>query len=127
MLQRLERNGSITAAQRQAGEQFHSLFHSAACDPLQATDPTRTNRAGPKAVAQPLGSLWAKTELDRALDALGGLASPAGACAWHVLGYDCSMQNFAARQSWRGNPVRPEVAKGVLIGCLGTLQHHFRM
>ena len=127
LLQRLERNGSITAAQRAAGEQFHALFRSAASDPLHATDPSRTHVSGARPMAQPMGSLWAKTSLDRAIDALGGLASPAGSCAWHVLGNDCSMQNFAVRQSWCGNPIRPEVAKGVLLSCLGTLQHYFRM
>jgi hypothetical protein len=127
LLAKLERNGSITAAQRAAGEQFHALFRSAASDPLKATDPSRTHVSGARALSQQLGCLWAKTSLDRAIDALGGLASPAGSCAWHVLGNDCSMQNFAVRQSWCGNPIRPEVAKGVLLSCLGTLQHHFRM
>jgi hypothetical protein len=74
-----------------------------------------------------MGSLWAKTSLDRAIDALGGLASPAGSCAWHVLGNDCSMRDFALRRSWMGTPLHPHVIKGVLLTTLGTLQHHFRI
>jgi hypothetical protein len=127
LLAKLERNGSITAAQRAAGEQFHALFRAAASDPLKATDPSRTHVSGARALPQQLGSLWAKTSLDRAIDALGGLASPAGSCAWHVLGNDCSMRDFALRRSWCGTPVQDHVAKGVLLSTLGTLQHHFRM
>jgi hypothetical protein len=127
LLAKLERNGSITAAQRAAGEQFHTLFRAAAADPLKATDPSRTHVSGARPMPQPMGSLWAKTSLDRAIDALGGLASPAGACAWHVLGNDCSMRDFALRRSWQGNPLHPNIAKGVLLSTLGTLQHHFRM
>jgi hypothetical protein len=127
LLARLERAGDITAAQRAAGEQFHALFRAAARDPIKATDPAKTHVSGAHGLAQPMGSLWAKTSLDRALDALGGLASPAGSCAWHVLGCDCSMRDFALRKSWCGKPVQDHVAKGVLLGCLGTLQHHFRM
>jgi hypothetical protein len=127
LLAKLERNGSITAAQRAAGEQFHSLFRAAASDPLHATDPSRTHVSGARALAQPMGSLWAKTSLDRAIDALGGLASPAGSCAWHVLGNDCSMRDFALRRSWCGEAVHPHVVKGVLLSTLGTLQNHFRM
>ena len=127
LLAKLERNGSITPAQRAAGEQFHALFRAAASDPLHATDPSRTHVSGARPLAQPMGSLWAKTSLDRAIDALGGLASPAGSCAWHVLGNDCSMRDFALRKSWQGNPLHPNVAKGVLMSTLGTLQHHFRI
>jgi hypothetical protein len=94
---------------------------------LHATDPSRTHVSGGVKLAQPMGSLWAKTSLDRAIDALGGLASPAGSCAWHVLGNDCSMRDFALRRSWCGTPVQDHVAKGVLLSTLGTLQHHFRM
>jgi len=127
LLARLERAGDITAAQRAAGEQFHAIFRAAARDPIKATDPAKTHVSGAHGLAQPMGSLWAKTALDRALDALGGLASPAGSCAWHVLGNDCSVQSFARRQAWTGKPIRNEVAKGVLLSTLGTLQHHFRM
>ena len=56
-----------------------------------------------------------------ALDALGGLGSPAGSCVWHVLGLQRSIREWAMRQGWGGRPVRVEQAQGILIAALGVL------
>ena len=56
-----------------------------------------------------------------ALDALGGLGSPAGSCVWHVVGLQRSIREWAMRQGWGGRPVRAEQAQGILVAALGVL------
>lgn len=121
-LAKLERAGGITSAQRAAGEEFHRLFHLAALDPLRAADMGRVG-CGYGGVSCSPGSENAHRRVDAALDALGGLKSACGACAYFVLGLDLSLREFAARQQWRG--ANPHGAKGVLVGTLGVLAKHF--
>src|SRR5512147_942980 len=42
--------------------------------------------------------LDARRRVGKALDALGGLGSPAGSCVWHVVGLQCSITEWARRQ-----------------------------
>ena len=44
----------------------------------------------------------------KALDALGGLESPAGSCVRHVVGLQRSIREWAMRQGWGGKPIRVE-------------------
>lgn len=41
----------------------------------------------------------------QALDALGGLGSPAGNCVWHVVGQQRSIREWAMLQGWRSDGV----------------------
>lgn len=123
MLGKLEAGGSISAAQRSAGEQFQRLFRLAALDPLHA------GRFDERALGTGRGrenhtSEWAKAKVNRALDALGGLHSPCGSCAWFVLGLELSVSEWGRREGWSSRPLNPHVAKGTLIGCLGVLEKH---
>lgn len=122
LLARLENSGSIGAKERAAGEEFHRLFNLAALDPLKAADPGRIPR-GFVGISLPAGSDMARDKVNAALDDLGGLASPCGACAYFVLGLDLSLREFAARRQWKG--ADPHGAKGVLVGTLGVLVKHF--
>ena len=56
-----------------------------------------------------------------AIEALGGLSSPAGSCVWHVVGLQRSVREWAIRQGWNGRAMRREQAEGILIGGLGVL------
>jgi hypothetical protein len=56
----------------------------------------------------------ARRRVGKALDALGGLGSPAGSCTWHVVGLQRSIREWALRQGWSGRPVRVEQAQGIL-------------
>ena len=58
----------------------------------------------------------ARRRLGKAIDALGGLGSPAGSCVWHVVGLQRSIREWAMRQGWGGKPVRVEQAQGILSG-----------
>jgi hypothetical protein len=86
-LARMERQGSITAPMRRAGDRFHDDFRLASLDPLSAGDPARISVQLKSAAAVPphnWGSEAARLSVISALDALGGLHSPGGACTWHV-------------------------------------------
>jgi hypothetical protein len=123
LLGRLERRGDIDAAQRLAGEAFAEVFHRASLDPLHAGSlDERIDGVGgsPSQSAE-----HARRELTRALTALGGMHSPAGCCAWYVLGLQMSIAAWSQREGWNGRRLSEHVAKGILLACLGILEAHF--
>jgi hypothetical protein len=119
----LERRGDISAAQRQAGEQFHRLFQRAALDPLRAADMGRVG--GCSASHDAHGSEHAKRQVSKAMLALGGAASPQGSCAWVVLGCDQSLAQWAIRMNWRSQAMNDQMAKGMLVVTLDTLARYW--
>jgi hypothetical protein len=125
----MQRRGSITAGMRQAGEDFRARFATAQLDPLRALDLShlrsgerspRPDRDGPA-----LRIEAARTAVWRAIQAVGGIASPAGSCLWHVLGWERSLKEWALQQGWSGRRVSQESASGILIAGLGALESHF--
>ena len=68
--------------------------------------------------------LHAKRRVHEAMQALGGISSPAGSCVWHVVGLQRSVREWAMRQGWGGRPVRQEQAQGILVAALGMLAVH---
>ncbi len=68
----------------------------------------------------------ARTAVWRAIRALGGIASPAGSCLWHVVGWERSLKEWALEQGWAGRRVSQEAASGILIAALGALETHLR-
>ncbi len=125
----MERRGSITAAMRQAGEDFRARFAVAQLDPLRAVDLSqlrlgergvRPDRDGPGLrIEAARDAVW------RTIQAVGGIASPAGSCLWHVVGWECSVKQWALGQGWNGRRVSQEAAAGILIAALGALAAHF--
>lgn len=125
----MQRRGSITAGMRQAGEDFRARFALAQLDPLRALDLSRLrlgerslrpNGDGPALrIEAARGTVW------RAIQAVGGIASPAGSCLWHVLGWERSLKEWALEQGWSGRRVSQESASGILIAALGALESHF--
>lgn len=125
MLGRMERRGDIDGRMRQAGEKFQELFWKAHLDPLKAADMGRVAIAGMMGAGLNHGTERARNQISEAMQVLGGMASPAGSCAWFVLGCDYSIAQFAARMNWRGEQIGPEVAKGILLGVLAVLAVFF--
>jgi hypothetical protein len=122
----MERRGSITAAMRQAGEDFRAQFAVAQLDPLRALDIARLRVGGGSgARAEPEGPglriETARAAVWRAIRAVGGLGSPAGSCLWHVLGWERSLKEWALEQGWSGRRVSQEAASGILVAALGAL------
>lgn len=122
-LARMERRGDIDGRMRRAGERFHELFWRAHLDSMKAADLERVPVIGVAVVNH--GTEAARREVNRVMQMLGGMGSPAGSCAWYVLGCDYSNAQFAARMNWRGEQIGPEVAKGILLGVLAVLAEHF--
>ena len=126
----MERRGSITAGMRQAAEDFRRRFAVAQLDPLHALDLSRLS-LGDKPTrrrdhAPGLRVEAARTAVWRAIRAVGGIASPAGSCLWHVVGWERSLKEWAQEQGWAGRRVSQEAASGILIAALGALETHFR-
>jgi hypothetical protein len=67
----------------------------------------------------------ARERVAAAIDALGGPASPAGACVWHVVGLECSVTEWARRSGWGGRPIGHAQGQGVLVSALGVLAGHY--
>jgi hypothetical protein len=124
----MERRGSITAGMRQAGEDFRTSFAVARLDPLRAADWSRLRTGGRqrRGADEPgLRVEAAREAVWRAILAVGGIASPAGSCLWHVVGAEQSLKEWAASQGWSGRRVSQETASGILVAALGTLEAHF--
>ena len=120
----MQRRQSITPAMRQAGEDFRALFAAANLDPLRVPDLARIPQ-GVREVPLTLRQAEARKKVWQALQALGGIASPAGSCVWHVIGCEWSVKEWALREGWGGRPLGQETAAGILIGALGVLQAHY--
>jgi hypothetical protein len=121
LLARLEQRGTITRAEAEAGERFHSLFQHAGLDGLRAADMTRV----PTAIGAVPGDISPSNERCRAriaaaVAALGGKGSIAASIAWHVCGLEWSVRRWAIATR------RPQdLACGILIAALGVLAAHF--
>ena len=118
------RAGTITKDMHDAARDFQAQFTIACYDALVCMrfrrDPSRGNRAELTET-----QLDARRRVRGALDALGGLGSPAGSCVWHVVGLQRSIREWAMRQGWGGKPVRIEQAQGILVAALGVLARHY--
>jgi hypothetical protein len=128
-LARMERGGSITEAMRQAGDRFHDSFQVAGLEALHAADPTRipVQLASNSRVIRlhDGGSEGARRSVIRALQALGGILSPSGSCAWHVLGLEETLERWASTRGWADRRITRDTAGGILIGGLGMLRKHY--
>jgi hypothetical protein len=103
-----------------AARDFQAAFIVAQLDPLRAIPILRVPGNGREPELGPR-QLHARRRVHAAMEALGGISSPAGACVWHVVGLQRSVQEWAIRQGWGGRPVRQEQAQGILVAALGML------
>ena len=119
------RAGTITKDMHDAARDFQaqftvSRFNVVRCMPLVRLP----GSGGPGDLTD--AQVDARRHVGKALDALGGLGSPAGSCVWHVVGLQRSIREWAMRQGWGGKPVRVEQAQGILVAALGVLAGHYR-
>jgi hypothetical protein len=124
----MERRGSITSGMRQAGEDFRARFTISQLDPLRAPDLSRPRERGASRFTADEPGMRiesAREAVWRAIQAVGGPASPAGSCLWHVVGWERSLKEWALGQGWGGRRVSQEAASGILIAALGALEMHF--
>jgi hypothetical protein len=97
---------------------------TAQLEPLRAADLNRLPD-GIRDLPMSLRQAEARKEIWRIVKTLGGVASPAGSCLWHVVGAAATLKEWALHHGWNGRALSPEAASGVLIGALGALQAHF--
>jgi hypothetical protein len=107
-------------AQANAARDFQAAFIVAQLDPLRAIPILRVPGTGREPELGPR-QLHARRRVHAAMEALGGISSPAGSCVWHVVGLQRSVREWAMRQGWGGRPVRHEQAQGILVAALGML------
>jgi hypothetical protein len=122
-LGKMLRAGTITPEMHEAAQDFQANFIIAQLDTLRALPVLRVPGTG-REPDQSERQLHAKRRVHEAMQALGGLSSPAGSCVWHVVGLQRSVREWALRQGWGGRPVLQEQAQGILVAALGMLAGH---
>jgi hypothetical protein len=122
-LGKMLRSGTITPEMHDAAKDFQAAFIVANLDPLRALPILRVPGTGRDPDLNER-QLHARDRVHKALEALGGISSPAGSCVWHVVGLQRSVREWAMRQGWGGRPIRQEQAQGVLVAALGVLAAH---
>jgi hypothetical protein len=116
------RAGTITEEMHDAARDFQAAFIIAQFDALRALPVLRVPGTGREAELNER-QLDARRRVHKAMQALGGISSPAGSCVWHVVGLQRSVREWAIRQGWGGRPVRQEQGQGILVAALGMLVH----
>ena len=119
-LGKMLRAGTVTPEMDDAARDLQAAFIVANFDPLRALPVLRVPGTGREPDLNER-QLDARRRVHRALEALGGLSSPAGSCVWHVVGLQRSIREWSMRQGWAGRPVRQEQAQGILVAALGVL------
>ena len=119
-LGKMLRAGTITEQMHDAAKDFQAAFIIAQLDPLRALPILRVPGTGREPDLSER-QLHARRGVHEAMQALGGLSSPAGSCVWHVVGLQRSVREWAIRQGWGGRPVDHKAAAGILIAALGVL------
>ena len=119
------RNGSITGAMHDAGQQFSQdfarAFGSGVASPKLDGLPGGT-APGQMMVEKNAGAARAVRD---ALEAVGGNSSPAGSALWYVAGLQLSIRDWALRDGWNGKRVEKNEAKGILVAALGVLARYY--
>jgi hypothetical protein len=119
-LGKMLRAGTISQEMHDAARDFQAAFIVAQLDPLRAIPILRVPGSGREPELGPR-QLHARSRVHAAMEALGGICSPAGSCLWHVVGLQRSVREWAIRQGWGGRQVRHEQAQGILVAALGML------
>jgi Domain of unknown function (DUF6456) len=116
--------GTISPEMYDVARDLQADFILANLDPLRALPVLRVPGTGRDPDLNDR-QLDARRRVHKALEALGGISSPAGSCVWHVVGLQRSVREWAIRQGWGGRPVRQEQAQGIMVAALGVLAGHF--
>lgn len=117
------RNGTIGQELYDTGVLFRTLFRKAAIDRVMTT--TFLRLPGQRVDHLSDTNVHARIKIADAMDVLGGHDTAVGSCAWHVLGCETSVREWALRQGWSGRPMAPQNAQGLLVAALGVLAVHF--
>jgi hypothetical protein len=119
------RNGSITGAMHDAGQQFSQDFARAFASGVAS--PRLDGLPGGTAPGQMMveKNAGAARAVRDALEAVGGSGSPAGSALWYVAGLQMSIRDWAQREGWNGRRQDRDEAKGYLVAALGVLARYY--
>ena len=119
------RNGSITGAMHDAGQQFSQDFARAFASGVAS--PKLDGLPGGTAPGQMMveKNAGAARAVRDALEAVGGNSSPAGSALWYVAGLQMSIRDWSLRDGWNGKRVEKNEAKGILVAALGVLARYY--
>lgn len=116
-------NATISTEMHDAGVKFRVLFRAA-----HLASMPRSSLSWPRGQLSASASenhVAARLRVAEVVDMLGGHDSAAGSCAWHVLGCETSVREWAMRRGWSGRPVPSAQAQGMLVATLSVLAAHF--
>jgi hypothetical protein len=120
----LLKNGSITQAMHDAGQEFNKNFTYAQLNSVGSVRFDRTPGGQWKdSVTERVA--WARKRLGDAMDAVGGISSPGGCAVWHVAGLGRSVKEWSMQEGWNGRTINQYEAKGILVAALGMLALHY--
>jgi len=116
-------NRTISPEMYDAGTMFRLHFRSARLGSFGVSSLARM--PGKSTRGMSTQHMQAGIKVAEAIEVLGGSDSAAGSCAWHVLGTEASVREWAMRQGWGGRPVAPPQAQGILVATLCVLAAHY--
>ena len=122
ILQRLEARGVITPEMAKAGARFHRIFRKAQLDYLHAPDLSRIPMRGKRREEESDSVDKCRELISKRIFLLGGFAEIGGSCAWHVLGCEMSLREWAATRVWNGPRIDLHEARGALRVTLSILR-----
>jgi hypothetical protein len=118
------RNKTINPAQARAGRRFRDDFERAHLDPMQAADLNRLRSLGRNELGYTI--IDARQRVWDAMQALGGIRSPAASAAWHVLGVGAAINHWGGTmEDDKRKAFREDTARGVVVAALGILAAHY--
>ena len=117
--------GTIDGDMLSAARDFEAAFTLASFDRMPSASLVLVHAPGTGVGSMSDRQIGAREHVFRALDALGGMGSPAGSCIWHVVGLQSSLREWSMRQGWGGRAVRHEAAQGILVAALSVLAVHY--
>jgi hypothetical protein len=121
-LGKMLRSGTITQEMHDAAKDFQAAFIVANLDPLRALPILR----GPGTGREPdlnERQLHARRRVHEALQALGGLSSPAGSCVWQWLAYSAVCASGRSARAGVAAPCGRSRRKASSWRCWGCWRH----
>lgn len=118
------KNGTITVAMHDAGQDFTTTFVLAQLSGPSVPSFDRIP-GGQWRDSMTERVAFARKRIGEAMDAVGGIGSPGGSAVWHVAGLGMTLKDWAAMQGWNGRRLSQHEARGILLAALGMLAMHY--
>lgn len=123
-LELMRKNKTISESMFDAGQLFARDFHAAHLEGVRAMNIEHISGGGTgESITE--YSAKARERIHKALEAAGGLDSPAGSALWDIAGNGMSIRQWSQNTGWSGKSVSAHEAKGILIAALGMLARFY--